>query len=280
MKTTLFLWGGLIVLTPAVQASKFCKKTFEADAQKIIRAVDKTEPKQANIKKDTVINNIEDTMDQTVLKPQSTRQDVENLVDGALLHKFKAVCVSPCRVPLVKNMLDKVSENKHKPLIATVIGFPTGSPTTASKVAEAKDAYKKGADELDMVINVGSIKDRDFEYTEKDIRAVVEATPLPVKVILETGLLTEEEIVTASQIVETAGAHFVKTSTGFSEGVATVRNVRLMRASISDHMEIKASGGMKDLQTASDMLVNGANRLGLSAGVPVVEERDEIVSKR
>ena len=221
-------------------------------------------------------------IDHTLLKPEAKKEDLKTLVKEAVDHGFKAICINSCSIPYVKNILKEEAPrqdpNKQQPLIATVIGFPLGATNTSIKVHEAIEAYENGANELDMVINVGYLKDKDFKAVESDINQVVKATPLPVKVILETGLLTKEEIVIASKIVEAAQAHFVKTSTGFSKGGALVEDIKLIKKSISSDMKIKASGGIRDLKTALKMLDAGAHRLGLSSSVSIIESRNKIVN--
>ncbi len=234
-----------------------------------------TPPLFTRIKGHTInLSELPSYMDHTLLKPDATEMDIQKLVSEALQFNFKAVCINACRIPFVKELLQ---EKEEKPLIATVIGFPLGAQSTPSKVYEAMEAYGKGANELDMVINIGYIKEDNLKAAESDIRQVVESTPLPVKVILETGLLTKEEIVIAAQIAEAAGAHFVKTSTGFVSEGARVEDIKLIKQSISQDMKIKASGGIRNLDTVFQMLVAGAHRLGLSSSVEIMKSIPKVI---
>ncbi|MEY4617462.1 MAG: hypothetical protein RJB66_2422 [Pseudomonadota bacterium] len=204
-------------------------------------------------------------IDHTLLKPDATEDQIRQLCKEALTHQFKGVCVNSSHIPLVKSML-----LNSQTLVVSVIGFPLGANLTASKSFEAQLAEENGAQEIDMVINIGAIKDRHWKKAEEDIRKVTQSISAPVKVILETALLTTEEIVESCKIAEAAGAKFVKTCTGFSGGAATVEHVRLMRATVSKNIEVKASGGIKTLDQAQDLIVAGATRLGTSSGVQLV----------
>ena len=210
-------------------------------------------------------------IDHTVLKPTTSVTDIVRLCEEAAQHKFAAVCVPPCYVGLAANQLRGTGVN-----VATVIGFPLGSSTTAVKVAETKDAVENKADEIDMVINVGAIKSGMWEAVTSDIRAVVEAADeAKVKVIIETSQLTDEEKVRATECVIEAGAAFVKTSTGFIGGGATVEDVALLRRTIekkSSACRIKASGGIRTKADALAMIEAGADRIGTSAGVAIVTD--------
>lgn len=206
-------------------------------------------------------------IDHTILKAQATENEVRTLCEEALEHKFASVCINPCYIPLCAEIL-KGSEVK----VCTVIGFPLGSNTTEVKAFETEDAIKKGAQEVDMVINVGKLKDKDYEYVKNDIRAVVEAAEgkAITKVILETCLLTDEEKVKACELSKEAGADFVKTSTGFSTGGATAHDIKLMRETVGPEMGVKASGGVRTYEDAVLMIENGATRVGASASVAIV----------
>lgn len=208
-------------------------------------------------------------IDHTLLRPAVTKPDIERLCAEAAAYGFASVCVMPVYVPIAASCL------QDSPVrICTVIGFPLGAHTTRVKMAEAKDAVAAGACELDMVIHVGALKAGDYDAVFNDIRGVVTAAEgQVVKVILETALLTDSEIVTACKIAQDAGAHFVKTSTGFGPGGATEEHVALMRRSVDGHVGVKASGGIRDFQTAVRMLEAGANRLGTSSGVAIVSGR-------
>lgn len=208
-------------------------------------------------------------IDHTVLKPTTSVTDIIRLCEEAATHKFAAVCVPPCYVGLAANQLRGTGTN-----VATVIGFPLGSSTTAVKVAETKDAVENKADEIDMVINVGAIKSGMWDAVTADIRAVVEAAgDAKVKVIIETSQLTDDEKVRATECTIEAGADFVKTSTGFIGGGATVEDVMLLRRTIEEKgssCRIKASGGIRTKADALAMIEAGADRIGTSAGVAIV----------
>lgn len=212
------------------------------------------------------MNNIAGLIDHTALKPDTTIEQIKKLCAEAIEYGFASVCVNPCYVKLCSDIL-KGSKIK----VCTVIGFPLGATTTAAKVAETTESIANGATEVDMVINVGAIKSQDFDYVKKDIEGVVGAAKgkALVKVILETCLLTDEEKVKSCRICKEAGADFVKTSTGFSTGGATVADVKLMRAEVKPTMGVKASGGIRDYETAKAMVDAGASRIGASASVAI-----------
>lgn len=206
-------------------------------------------------------------IDHTLLKPEATAADIRALCEEAKERNFKAVCIPPRFVPLAKEQLQKTDT-----VVCTVIGFPLGYNTTAQKAAEAREAVEAGADEVDMVLAVGALKEGDTAYVEEDIRAVRAASEGRIlKVILETCLLTEEEIRTASRMAVEAGADFVKTSTGFSTGGATVNAVQWMKETVGAQAEVKASGGIRDKKTAIKMIEAGATRLGTSSGMALTE---------
>ena len=205
-------------------------------------------------------------IDHTNLKPGATRGDMEKLCKEAQEHEFASVCVHPCNIALCKELLAGSGVET-----CTVIGFPLGQNTTAMKVAETADAYALGCDEFDMVINVGRLKDGDTDYVRDEIAAVVAAAKgKTVKVIIETGLLTDEEKATATRLSCEAGAHFVKTCTGFSAGVATVADIRLMAQHITDGVRLKASAGIRTYEDALALIEAGASRLGTSAGMAIL----------
>ena len=209
-------------------------------------------------------------IDHTLLKPDATRSDIENLCKEALEHDFYSVCVNSLWVPFCADML-KGSDVK----IAAVVGFPLGAMSTEAKSYEAFVACKNGAGEIDMVMDIGSFKSKEYDKVRDDISAVVNAASkfqAIVKVILETGLLSDDEIVKACEISQEAGAAFVKTSTGFGYGGAELDKVRLMRASVSDKVSVKASGGIRDKETALAMIEAGADRIGTSSGIKIVAE--------
>lgn len=206
-------------------------------------------------------------IDHTLLKADATQEQIEKLCQEAAEFHFKSVCINPAYVSLAKELL-KDSES----LVCTVIGFPLGANTTEVKVFEAQQAVKDGADEIDMVINIAKVKDHDWEYVLNDIQQVVQAVDanITTKVIIETALLTDEEIANVSQIVKESGADFVKTSTGFSTGGATVKDVKLMREAVGPDFDIKASGGVSNYEEAIEMIEAGATRIGASKGIAIV----------
>lgn len=210
-------------------------------------------------------------IDHTLLKAFATEEDIKKLCEEAREYDFASVCVNPCNVKLAKKLLSDT--NVH---ICTVIGFPLGANTCEVKACETKDAVKNGANEIDMVINIGKAKEHDFSYLVDEIRSVVDsADGNLVKVILETCYLTDEEIVEACHAASIAGAQFVKTSTGFGTGGATVEHVSLMRKSIPDTMSVKASGGIRTLDDLEKMVAAGATRIGASSGKKIIEEYKE-----
>ena len=208
-------------------------------------------------------------IDHTNLKPYATREDIIKLCEEAKKYGFYAVCVNPYRVKLAKEQL-KGTDIK----VASVIGFPLGATPTEVKVFEAKRALEDGADELDMVINIGALKDKDYDYVKKEIEEVVKVAHergAVVKVIIETCYLTDEEKEIACRLAMEAGADFVKTSTGFGTRGATVEDVRLMRRVVGDKLGVKAAGGIRTYEQALEMIKAGANRIGTSSGVKIVE---------
>ncbi|AMQ18643.1 deoxyribose-phosphate aldolase [Thermococcus peptonophilus] len=210
-------------------------------------------------------------IDHTNLKPYATKEDIIKLCDEAIEYGFYAVCVNPYRVKLAKDYLREKNANIK---VASVIGFPLGATPTEVKVFEAKKALDDGADELDMVINIGALKDKDYEYVKNDIAEVVKVAHergAKVKVIIETCYLTEEEKVKACELAKEAGADFVKTSTGFGTGGATVEDVRLMRKVVGPEIGVKAAGGIRTYEQALAMIEAGANRIGTSSGVKIVK---------
>ena len=207
-------------------------------------------------------------LDHTLLKPEATATQIDQVIKEAVENDFYSVMVNPYWVKRVKNHLTGT-----KVKAACVIGFPLGANTTAIKVAEAKQAIADGADELDMVMNIGEFKGKNYEVVSEDIAAVVKAAHEAnkvIKVIIETALLTEEEITKASIIVADCGADFVKTSTGFSTRGAKVRDVELMKAAVGDRIKIKPAGGIHSAAEAKAMIEAGANRLGVSASMKII----------
>jgi len=212
------------------------------------------------------------TIDHTLLKPTATEEQIRVLCAEALKHRFASVCVQPCWVGFCAKLLEN-----SPALVCTVIGFPLGATLPEVKAFEAQRCIALGATELDMVINLGALKSHQLELVKDDITAVVNvAHPhgAIVKVIIETAYLTEEEKVTACQLAKAAGADYVKTSTGFGPGGATVEDVRLMRTAVGPEMGVKAAGGIKTTAEARAMIAAGATRIGSSAGVMIVSEQE------
>ena len=206
-------------------------------------------------------------IDHTLLKPTATREEIHRLCEEARQYGFFSVCINPVWVSYAKEQL-KGTEVK----VCTVIGFPLGANTTAVKTYETEDSLKNGADEIDMVINLGALKDKDYQTVLQDIQAVRNACRGHIlKVIIETSQLTDEEKVKACELSAQAEADFVKTSTGFTGSGATAPDVALMRQSIPPHMQVKASGGVRSRADFDAMVAAGATRIGASSGVKIVE---------
>ena len=207
-------------------------------------------------------------IDHTLLKPDATVDDITALCDEAKKYQFASVCVNPGNVSLCSNLL-----NGSNVKVCTVIGFPLGATTTEAKRFEAEQAIKNGAEEIDMVINVGQLKQGNYDYVFNDVSQVVLAAKKNnniCKVILETALLTDEEKIKACIICKHAGADFVKTSTGFSKGGATVGDIALMKYVVGSSVGVKASGGIRSREDANAMIASGADRIGASASVKIV----------
>lgn len=206
-------------------------------------------------------------IDHTILKATASSDDVQKLCEEAIEHEFYSVCVNGCYVADAKHLLQGTDVK-----VAAVVGFPLGAMTTASKVFEAKEAIENGASEIDMVINVAKLKDGEFDYVENEIRLIKEAIGNNVlKVIIETCYLTDEEKVKACELSLVAKADFVKTSTGFGTGGATYEDVKLMKSVVGDNAKVKASGGVRDKETAQKYVDLGAERLGTSSGIEIVK---------
>ena len=205
-------------------------------------------------------------IDHTLLKPEATPAQIEKLCAEAAEYHFASVCVNPVYIPLAARLLKGTGVK-----VCCVVGFPLGAIAPEQKAAEAASCAAMGAEELDMVIHVGAAKVGDWALVQRDIEGVVKAAAgHTVKVIIETCLLTDEEKVKACEAAKAAGAHFVKTSTGFSTGGATTHNIALMRKTVGPEMGVKASGGIRDYETAMAMIEAGANRIGASAGIAIV----------
>ncbi|MCI0129684.1 MULTISPECIES: deoxyribose-phosphate aldolase [Enterococcaceae] len=213
--------------------------------------------------------NLAKYVDHTLLKPDATREQIKTLCEEAAEYDFASVCVNPFWVSYAAEIL---ADAKAK--VCTVIGFPLGANTTETKVFETTNAIENGAEEIDMVINIGALKNKEYDIVEQDIAAVVKAShpKAIVKVIIETCLLTDEEIVKACELSVAANADFVKTSTGFSTGGATPKDVKLMKDTVKDNAFVKASGGVRSKEDAFTMIEMGADRLGTSSGILLVKE--------
>ena len=213
------------------------------------------------------MENINRLIDHTLLKPDAKQEEIEKLCAEAIKYHFMSVCVNPCNVNLCAKLL-KGSDVK----VCTVIGFPLGANISKTKIEETKYCLENGASEIDMVINIGRLKDKDYDYVENEIRKKKKVCKDNIlKVILETCLLSDEEIVKACQLSQNAGADFVKTSTGFSKGGATTHAAKLMRETVKDALGVKASGGIHSYEEAMAMVEAGANRIGASSGIKIVE---------
>ncbi|MBN2221354.1 MAG: deoxyribose-phosphate aldolase [Vallitaleaceae bacterium] len=213
--------------------------------------------------------NLSKYIDHTILKPDAMKEEVLAICKEAIVYDFASVCVNQYYTKLVKEQLAGSDV-----MVCTVVGFPLGAVAKEVKAFETEMAIRDGADEIDMVINIGALKDGEDELVKKDIEAVVEAAKgHTVKVIIETCLLNDEEKVKACQLSLEAGAHFVKTSTGFSKGGATVEDVTLMRKTVGTKAKVKASGGVRDYDGAMAMIEAGANRIGASSGVKIMNHQ-------
>lgn len=214
-------------------------------------------------------------IDHTLLKPDAREEEVKKLCAEARQYGFFSVCINPSFVELAARELEN-SEVK----VCTVIGFPLGAASMQTKAFETQDAIAKGAKEVDMVINLSKLKDKDDEYVRKDIEAVVKAAAgkALVKVIIETCLLTDEEKVRACELAKKAGADYVKTSTGFSTGGAKQQDIALMRKTVGESMGVKASGGIRSAEDAQKMIESGASRIGASASVEILKGYSSVIS--
>ena len=210
-------------------------------------------------------------IEQTLLKPTATERDIINLCHNAIEHEFRAVCINGSYVALAKQLL---KDTRVK--ICAVVGFPFGGMSTTSKIAEAQNAIADGADEIDMVINLGFLKSKNYVSVFKDIRDVKLAIGrIPLKVIIEISELNKNEIVKACEICLDAKANFIKTSTGYSKGGATLTAVKIIKKTVRDNAKIKASGGISDYETALKYIEVGVDRIGTSSGVEIVREAEE-----
>lgn len=216
--------------------------------------------------------NLAKYIDHTLLKPDATFEQIKTLCEEATTYQFYSVCVNPAWVKTAKQLL-KGSDVK----VCTVIGFPLGASTTETKVFETKNAIENGADEIDMVINIGAFKSGEASFVQREIENIVEATKKQaiVKVIIETGLLSDDEIKKACSLVERAQANFVKTSTGFTAEGAKLEHILLMKSVVEDRIGIKASGGIRSLEFAKKLIQAGATRIGSSQSVALVQSENE-----
>lgn len=215
-----------------------------------------------------MVNNIARYIDHTLLKADATKENITTLCEEAKKYNFASVCVNPTWVEYASSLL------KETPVkVCTVIGFPLGATTPEVKAFETKNAIDNGAGEIDMVLNIGALKDENFDLVERDIAAVCAAAKgkALVKVIIETSLLTDQEKENACKISKQAGADFVKTSTGFSTGGATVKDVELMRKAVGPELGVKASGGVRTIDDVHNLIHAGATRIGASSGVAIME---------
>ncbi len=258
--------------TPAVCSAESCSKSYGScvsECAEKVKEVIKAGAERIEKGLGTPIpgNELAKYIDHTLLKPNATREEIVKLCEEAREYKFASVCVNPAYVGLSAKLLEGSPVK-----VCTVIGFPLGATSSFVKATETRDAIANGATEIDMVINVGALKSKDFELVKNDIARVVEAAcGNTVKVILETSLLNDEEKVKACELSKLAGADFVKTSTGFSTGGATLEDICLMRKTVGPTMGVKASGGIRDTETAVRMIQIGATRVGASASVSIVK---------
>lgn len=240
----------------------------EANVKKILADFNQFEQSRLDNKVKIDLTELAGMIDHTLLKPEATLSEVNRLCDEAIKYGFASVCVNPS---FVSYCFDLVKSTNVK--VCTVIGFPLGATTTQTKICEAEEAIKNGAEEIDMVINIGRLKSEDYQYVFYDIKMIADTAKknlCTLKVIIETCLLSDEEKIKACIICKEAGADFVKTSTGFSGGGAKARDVSLMKFVVGDALKVKASGGIRTYEDAIEMISAGAARLGASAGVKIL----------
>ena len=213
------------------------------------------------------VNALASYIDLTILNPTATYTDIKNIIEASLKYPFASLCIPPFYVPFATDKL------KGKRRIATVVGFPFGYQTKRVKAYEAKEAVESGAEELDVVMNISAFKSGRYELVQDEIAHIVRSNPgIIVKIIIESFFLTETEKIAACEIAIKSGAHFVKTSTGFSTGCATIDDIKLLSKIAKDRIKVKASGGIKGLDTTLAMIQAGASRIGTSSGIQIVEE--------
>ena len=251
----------------AIPKDEFTETGFENDIDYIESPEEMENQDFSSLSEEEIIQRMPSFIDHTILKANATLEDIDKVVDEALEYGFYSVCVNSCHTAHVSKRLEG-SEVKT----CTVVGFPLGAMNMKAKAFEAKKAVEDGSDEIDMVINIGALKAKDYTTVLNDIAGVVKASyPARVKVILETSYLNEDEKIVACTLSKTAGAHFVKTSTGFSDKGATVEDIALMRKMVGPKMGVKASGGVRDQKTAVAMIKAGASRIGASSSVNIVK---------
>jgi deoxyribose-phosphate aldolase len=216
------------------------------------------------------MDNLSKYIDQTILKPDATETDILNFLQGVIRYRFFCAVVNPCWVPLV------IAELPEGIRVCSVVDFPLGASSTKTKVCAADDLVKQSCHEIDMVMNIGKLKEKEFKYVGEEIRAVSGACQGRIlKVIIETCLLSQEEKVAAAKIIQESGAQFVKTSTGFAADGAKIDDVKLLRATVGRDFGVKASGGIRSNAQAVEFIKAGANRLGTSSGVQILKEAGE-----
>ncbi|CAF1237461.1 unnamed protein product [Didymodactylos carnosus] len=212
-------------------------------------------------------------IDHTLLKQDSTDEQIITLCSQAVQYQFASVCIQPTYVELAHKHLKQQQQQISKVKVCTVIGFPLGSNTTQTKLFECQQAIEQGAEEIDMVINIGKVKSKQWDYVEQEIKQLKDKCKnLVLKVIIETCLLTREEKIQLCQIVTRCKADYIKTSTGFSTGGATLEDIKLMRENCGENVKIKASGGIRDIKFAKELIKEGATRLGTSSGTKLVDD--------
>ncbi len=244
----------------------YCATERPEAVQNIIESGAERIGSRRGIEGQKVTGGLAGVIDHTILKPDASQEDLKKVCEEARKYSFATVCVNSSNIPLVARLLEG---SPVKPI--AVVGFPLGAASMQSKAFESREAIRGGAREIDMVVNIGALKSKDYKLVYEDIKTVVEASkPYKVKVIIETSQLNEEEKIVACALSKTAGAAFVKTSTGFAGGGATVEDIGLMRRVVGSDMEVKASGGIRTTEDAKKMVAAGADRIGASASVAIV----------
>ena len=252
----------------AIPKENFEEENFDNDNIDYIEPVEVLENQDfSHLTEEEIKEKLPSFIDHTILKANAQLSDIDKVIDEALEYNFYSVCVNSC---YTSHVAQRLSGSKVK--TCTVVGFPLGAMSTKAKAFEAKKAVEDGSDEIDMVINIGALKAQDYTTVLNDISAVVKASyPAKVKVIIETSYLNEDEKIVACTLSKTAGAHFVKTSTGFSDKGATAEDIALMRKMVGPNMGVKASGGVRDQKTAIEMIKAGASRIGASSSIKIVK---------